>query len=125
DPNNRDYIAWIIFETTDPDFDVRTLFDFAEDDLKPVIERVPGVSEVNVLGGWEKEVQVRLDPIRMAQRGVTYGQLVDALRRENVNVSAGTALEGKSSVSVRTIGRYDSMEDIEQTIITQTDGGPI
>jgi HAE1 family hydrophobic/amphiphilic exporter-1 len=51
DPENRDYIAWIVFETTATDLDIRTLQDFAEDRIKPVLERVAGVSEINVLGG--------------------------------------------------------------------------
>src|SRR5690606_36880346 len=54
DPQNRDYIAWIMFATTDPDFDVRTLQDFAEDNIKPVLERVPGGSEIGVLGGRDR-----------------------------------------------------------------------
>ncbi len=125
DPQNRDYIAWIILQCADPDFDVRTLQDFAEDRIKPALERVAGVSEINVLGGWEREVQVRVDPVRLAQRGVTYSQLADALRTENVNVSGGTFDEGKLDVSVRTVGRYDDPSEIDETIIAYTQGGPI
>jgi len=69
DPENRDYIAWIIFGTTDPNLDVRTLQDFAEDRIKPMLERVPGISEIGVLGGRERETQIRFDPSLLAQRG--------------------------------------------------------
>ena len=69
DPENKDYIAWIVlgppagesFVRSDEPFDVRLLQDFAEDRIKPRIERVAGVSEVNVLGGREREMQVRFD----------------------------------------------------------------
>lgn len=125
DPRSRDYIAWIMFESTDPDIDIRTLFDFADERVKPQLERAKGVAEVNVLGGMEREVQVRFDPIRMAQLGVTYAQLSDALRSENVNLSAGSVDSGKSSVRVRTVGQYEKTDDIEQTIIAYTTGGPI
>lgn len=124
-PRNRDYIAWIIFETTDDDLDIRSQYDFAEDRIKPVLERAYGVAEVNVLGGREKEMQVRVHPLLLAQRSLTYGQLITALRRENVNVSAGTVDEGKSSIRVRTVGRFESVEQIEKTIIAYTDGGPV
>ncbi len=127
DPRNRDYIAWIMLELTDlsDDLDIRTLQDFAEDNIKPALERVDGVSEVNVLGGREREVQVRFDPVRLAQLGVTYGEIINALRNENTNISAGSVEEGKLSVRVRTVGRYENMDDINQTIITYTDAGPI
>jgi len=125
DPQNRDYIAWIIFATEDPDFDVRTLQDFADDHIKTAFERVPGMSTVNVLGGFEREVQVRSDPIRLAQHGLTYGDLFAALRRENVDLSAGSVDEGKASIILRTVGRYRTTEDVERTIIARDSGGPI
>ena len=125
DPRNRDYIAWIIFESSVDLFDVRSLQDFAEDNIKPALERVEGVSEVNVLGGREREVQVRFDPVRLAQLGVAYGELINALRDENTNISAGSVEEGKLDVRVRTVGRYEKVDDVDQTIITYTDAGPI
>ncbi|MFW5652485.1 MAG: efflux RND transporter permease subunit [Planctomycetota bacterium] len=125
DEESRDYIAWIMFETSDPNLDIRTLQDFAEDRIKPRLERVEGIAEINVLGGREREIQVRIDPLRMAQMGVTYLDLANALRRENVNISAGSLPEGKADVRVRTVGKYQSVEEIEDTIITYTDGGPI
>ena len=80
DPESRDYITWIIFHATDPDFDVRKLQDFAEDRIQALLERVPGVSEVNVLGGWEREVQIRFDPVLLAARNITLSDLVTAIR---------------------------------------------
>ncbi len=125
DPNNRDYIAWIMFETTDKTIDIRTLQDFAEDEVKPMLENVQGISEIRVLGGREQEVQVRFDPVRMAQLGVDYSELIEALRAQNTNVSAGSVEEGKLNVRVRTVGRFTNVQDVDQTIITYTDAGPI
>src|SRR5690606_5886192 len=107
DPENRDYIAWIVFETTDPDFDIRTLQDFAENRIKPVLERVPGVSEINVLGGREREAQIRFDPVRLAQRGVSPADLVNAIQRANRDISAGELDDAKVAVRVRTISQYE------------------
>ena len=98
DPENRDYIAWIVFETTDPDLEIRTLQDFAEDFIKPALERAPGISEINILGGRERETQIRFDPYRLAQFGVTVTTLADAIRGTNRNVSAGRLPDGKSDV---------------------------
>ncbi len=126
DPRSRDYIAWIMLETTaDPEFDIRTLQDFGENRIKPTLERVPGVSEVNVLGGREREVQVRFDPVRLAQHKITPAMFVDALQRANRNVSAGQVADGKVDVRLRTVGQFSSVEAVEATVIANTDRGPL
>lgn len=125
DPQNRDYIAWIILECTDPDYDARTLQDFAEDRIKPVLERVEGVSEINVLGGRERETHIRFDPLRLAQYGITPSEFVAAIQRTNRNVSAGELNDGKHNVRLRTVAQYASPDDIERTVIRLTDAGPI
>jgi len=125
DPENRDFIAWIIFSTTDPNFDIRTLQNFAEDRIEPVLERVEGVSEINVLGGRERETQIRFDPVRLAQLNITPADLVSAIQRTNRNVSAGEVPDGKREVRLRTIGQYETPEDVEQTVVAYRDGGPL
>ncbi len=125
DPENRDFIAWFIIEAKDPTLDLRTLKDFADDRIKPVLDRVPGVSEVNVLGGREREVQVRFDPLRLAQRGVSPAGLVDAIRAANRNVSAGAVDESKSEVRVRFVNQYETPAQIEETVVRMTPGGPV
>ncbi len=125
DPENRDYIAWIILECSDPAIDVRTLQDFAEDRIKPVLERVEGVSEVNVLGGREREVQVRFDPLRLAQRGLAVPDLVEALRRTNRNFSGGALAEDKSDVRLRLESQYHTIGEVESTLVATTGSGPV
>ncbi|MCA8962360.1 MAG: efflux RND transporter permease subunit, partial [Planctomycetes bacterium] len=125
DPENRDYIAWIIFSCDDPKIDVRTYQDFVEDRIEPVLERVPGVSEVNVLGGREREVQIQFDPALLADRGLTLAAAVQAIRRTNQNVSAGQLRDAKQNVRVRTVGQYESVEAVEQTVLANRDAGPV
>lgn len=125
DPESRDYIAWIVFSATDPNVDVRLLQDFAEDRIKPVLSRVPGISEVNVLGGREREVQVRFDPNLLAQRGVTLDELVAALRDANRNVSAGEVKAGKLDIRVRTVGQFEDPRSVEETVVASTPAGVV
>ncbi len=126
DPESRDYIAWVVFGSTDPSFDVRVMQDFAEDRIKPVLERVAGVSEINVLGGRERETQVRFDPIELAHRGITPSQFVGALRQTNRDVSAGQMPDGRFDVRVRTLSEYTATSDVETTIVGyDASGGPI
>ncbi|MEM1109697.1 MAG: efflux RND transporter permease subunit [Planctomycetota bacterium] len=118
-------IAWIILDSPDPELDLQTVFDFAEDRVKPVMERVEGVSRVNVLGGREREVHVQIDPVALAERGVTFNELRTALQFENVNVSAGELADGIRDVRVRTIGQFDALEQIENTVVRYDEAGPV
>lgn len=125
DDRDRDYIAWIIANSPDKSVDIRNAFDFFDDRVKPYLERSPGVSEVNVLGGTEREARVLVDAEKLAQRGVTFPELIGALRGENVNVSAGQLPEGKRDVRVRVVGEYESPQQILDTIIAYRPGGPV
>lgn len=125
DDRDRDYIAWIIVKTGDPAFDMRQAFDFFEDRVKPYLERTPGVSEINVLGGVEREARVLVDAERLALRGITFPQLVSALRSENINASAGQLPEGKRDVRLRVVGEYETPEQILNTVIGFSPGGPV
>lgn len=129
DPENRDYISWIVLEggagAVGPDgqpFDIRTLQDFAEDRIKPRLERVPGVSEVGVLGGRERELQVRFEAERLAQRGLVVDDLVSALVAANRNASAGTVREAKSEVAVRAVGQFESPEAVGAVVVAMQGG---
>jgi HAE1 family hydrophobic/amphiphilic exporter-1 len=125
DRENRDYIAWIVFGTTDPAFDVRTLRDFAVDRIEPALERVEGIAEINVLGGREREVQIRVDPVRLAHHGITPTRFARAVRETNQNISAGRRAEGKLDVRIRTIGQYQTLQQIEDTVVADTGAGAV
>ena len=131
DPENKDYIAWIVMsagETPTRDgqaFDIRTLQDFAVDRVKPQLERVKGVAEVNVLGGRERVLQVRVDPTALAERGVTMSQLAAKLREANQNAPAGSLTESKRDVVLRAVGQFESPADVARVAIAQGVAGPI
>ncbi len=118
-PNQNDHIAWVILSETDPNFDVTRLHDLAEDRLKPTLERVKGISEVAVYGGAEREVQIRVRPKTLAQRGISPAELARAIRRENQNISGGDINEGKREIRVRSVGRYDTLEAVKKTVISR------
>ncbi|MCK6457348.1 MAG: efflux RND transporter permease subunit [Phycisphaerae bacterium] len=118
-------IAWMILRSARPDVNVTTLFDFVEREVKPILERVEGVSKISVFGGQEREIQVVVDPAKLARAGITFRELQDALARQNTNVSAGTSAQGKRDIFIRTMGQFESLADIEQTFIKTGPGGPI
>ena len=99
--------------------------DFIDDYVKPRLERVPGVASVNIYGGRERELQVIVDPRKLAARGVTIQEVIKAIAAGNKNTSAGDFDEGKRRYIVRTVGEYQKPEDIEKVIIKNIDGQPI
>lgn len=125
DPESVDYIAWIGLASTDPNFDATTLYDFMERRLRPRFERIPGVSQVGIRGAREKEVQIRVDPVALAQRGITYQELVNALQYNNGNFSGGKLPEGKSDIRVRSVGRFRDAQWVESLVIRREQTGPI
>ncbi|MBW2090536.1 MAG: efflux RND transporter permease subunit [Deltaproteobacteria bacterium] len=99
--------------------------DFIENYVKPRLERVPGVAAVNVYGGTEREMQVIVDPQKLAARWVTIQEVIRAVATGNKNTSAGEFDEGKRRYIVRTVGEYQSPQDIERVIIKNMGGDPI
>jgi len=124
DPESDDFIAWFLLQSED-DFDIQTLRDFAQDRVKPILERTPGLSEVNIFGGREKETQIIFDPILLAQHKISIAELTHVLRASNQNLSAGALQHSKYDLRVRTVGRFSSPEDITNLIIRQDKNGKV
>ncbi len=123
---NASAIAWFML-TAAPgnEIDVATLFDYVDDQVKPRLERVEGVGQVNVYGGREREMQVIVDPDRLAIRNLTMTDVAAALSAENRDYSAGDFDEGKRRYVVRTQGDYRSAQDVEEVIIATYGGSPV
>ena len=101
------------------DVNINMMLDFVEDNVRPVLERVPGVSQVQVRGGAERQIQILTDASKLAERGLALTDLRDAIRARNTDVSAGDIDSGKRRYLLRTVGRFDTLEELENLIITR------
>lgn len=108
-----------------PSFDVTELRRFAEDEIESRFERVPGVSQSNVIGGLEDELQVIVDPERLAIRGLTIEQVRRVLQGQNRDTSAGDFWEGKRRWVVRALGQFRTPEQVESQLLAVVDGAPV
>ena len=99
--------------------------DFLMDNVVTELERVAGVAEIEVWGGAERQIKIYVDPIKLAERRISVAQLRDALRGRNRDVSGGDLDAGKRRYIVRTLGRFETIEDIEQLIVARRSGVPI
>ncbi|MCI0360115.1 MAG: efflux RND transporter permease subunit, partial [Planctomycetaceae bacterium] len=108
-----------------PEKDISTLRKFAEDFIEATFERVEGVSNANVLGGREEELQLVIDPQKLAARSLTIENVRQALKDQNEDTSGGDYWEGKRRYVVRTLGQFRSPEQVENVILTRTGGVPV
>ena len=111
-------ITWIVLRrVAGNDRDIDSYGDFTEDVIKDRLERVPGVSRANVYGGSERELQVIVEPERLARYGLTVTDVVRALRAANASISAGDVDEGKRRYVVRSEGKISTLEDAHRVVL--------
>jgi cobalt-zinc-cadmium resistance protein CzcA len=101
---------------------LRTIHDWV---VKPQLRSVPGTAEVNSWGGKEKQFQVRIDPSRLIEHGLTFDDITAALANNNRNVGGGNVRQGTKMLLVHGVGRTVTPEQIENVVITAKDGAPI
>ncbi len=108
-----------------PDLNVPEMRRFTEDFIEARLERVSGVSNANVLGGLTDELQVIIDPQRLAARSLTIDDVRRVLRNQNKDTSAGDYWDGKSRYVVRTLNQFRSPEDVSKQVLSMTNGAPV
>ena len=108
-----------------PDLDVTKLRRFAEDEIEARFERVAGVSQSNVIGGLEDELQVVVDPQALAARRLTVADVRRVLASQNQDTSAGDYWEGKRRWVTRTLGQFRSEQQVADQLLAVRDGAPV
>jgi len=102
--------------------DLRVIQDWI---IKPQLRNVPGVAEINTIGGFAKEYQIAPDPKRLAAYKLTLTDLITALERNNANVGAGYIERSGEQLLIRAPGQVASTEDIANIVMANVDGTPI
>ncbi|TQV81978.1 efflux RND transporter permease subunit [Denitrobaculum tricleocarpae] len=111
-------IAWFIITREEGnERPIHEYGDFLDDVVKERIERVPGISQVNIFGEATQEIDIVVEPELLARYGMTVSEVVTALRRANASVSAGDVDEGKRRYVVRTEGELDTVDKINDVVI--------
>ena len=100
----------------------RSLLDWV---IRPQLRTVPGVADVNALGGLVRTFEVIPDNARMYARSVTLQDLQTALTQNNSNDGAGRLDDGEEALLVRSEGRFVTLEDVANTVIRSADGAPL
>lgn len=102
--------------------DLRSVHDWI---IRPQLLRVPGVVEVNPIGGYKREILVALDPQKLLSLKLNQEQVIAALERSNNNRGAGFIEHSGAQWLLRVPGQAQTLADIENTLLYQHDGVPI
>jgi cobalt-zinc-cadmium resistance protein CzcA len=100
----------------------RSLLDWV---IRPALRTVPGVAEVNALGGAVRVFEVVPDPLKLAASGVTLGQLKETIQANNRNDGAGRLGEGEEVLLVRSEGSVTTLEDLRSIVVARKAGVPV
>lgn len=98
------------------------LEEIVEDQIASALRKVDGVGTVIYLGQPQREIRVEIDPTRMQAYGMSVAQLSMMLKANNVNVPSGFVTEGAYDFSVRMPGKYERVEELENTVIKAVNG---
>jgi cobalt-zinc-cadmium resistance protein CzcA len=93
--------------------------------VAPQLRGVPGVTEVNTIGGYLKEYQVAPDMAKLSAHGLSLATLVNAIDRNNMNAGAGYIERGGEQFVVRTPGQVKSLDEIRNIVLDVVQGAPI
>jgi len=99
--------------------DKRSLLDWT---IRPALRTVPGVADVNALGGFVKAFEVRPDPLALAAAGLTIADLQQAIETGNRNDGAGRLADGEDALIVRAVGAIQSEDDLRAQVIRTQNG---
>ncbi|SHJ19780.1 efflux RND transporter permease subunit [Lutispora thermophila] len=98
---------------------------FTEENIKPRLERLSGVTSVSLAGGRTQEIQVNVDPQRASGYGISLNQIMTILQTENLNLPGGTVEYGGKKLLVRSTGEFHSIEQIKNIPISMANGTTI
>jgi len=111
-------IAWIVMlRDKGNSKPVHEYGDFMENTVQDRLERVPGVSRVDIHGGTAKQMEVIVNPEQMARYGLTVSNVLRTLRAANASMSAGEVNEGKRRYVVRTEGDFTKLDDLRKIVL--------
>ncbi len=114
-------VIWMVLKTNDTNPDsVYTYKTYLENEIRQYIDRVEGVADLLIRGGREKEMHIIVKPERLAVYGLTIKDMIHIIQTENINVSAGNMGVGRSDYRIRTVGEFNSVEEIENIVIRST-----
>ncbi|MBQ7543961.1 MAG: efflux RND transporter permease subunit [Synergistaceae bacterium] len=107
------------------DMPEKTAKKMIEDRIQPVVARVEGVGRVDVTGGRDREIHVNLDPAALSDYGISYMQVCNVVAANNQTTPSGYITQRQDEVSLRLMGEFNEVEQLEDILIPTPNGQPV
>ncbi len=95
------------------------------EELQDEIEEIPGVLDVNISGGLEREVKIDLNPARLTYYNLGVNDVISAIRKENLTIPGGSLKSAALNWTVRVPGEFESVAELENIVVKAKNGSPI
>ncbi|MCQ5130004.1 efflux RND transporter permease subunit [Butyricicoccus faecihominis] len=105
--------------------DLASLQSIADDELSPALSRLDGVASVDVSGGYDSEIAVKTDAVKLKGYNLTVSSVAQQIGADNMAVPGGDLDSGSQTLSVRTNGQYESVNDVKNALISLPTGGTV
>jgi heavy metal efflux system protein len=102
--------------------DLRTIQEWI---IRPQLRNTPGVTEINTIGGYDKQFHVTPDPYKLISHGLTFADVISALSANNANVGAGYIERAGGQYIVRVPGQVADLQDIRNITLKSVHGTPV
>jgi HAE1 family hydrophobic/amphiphilic exporter-1 len=107
------------------DLDPVELTELIENQIRYRFSRIPGVAQVDVWGGFDREVRIELDPDRIKAQGLSFDKVIQAIRNANLELPAGRIEKGRFEVTLSLPSEFTDIDQIRATIIARREGALI
>jgi heavy metal efflux system protein len=118
-------IYFYTLRSNNPAYDVMNLKSLETWVIEKNMKSVPGIVDTNPFGGPTREYQVRLDPGKLIDYGLSIGQVEQQLTNNNANAGGSFIQEGAQEINVREVGLVQNIQDIANTVVTTKGGTPV
>ncbi len=122
DLNSRPIVAYTFSSASRSRGEIRRII---EDNIKDELQMVEGVSEVNVVGASQRAIRIVLKPEKLAEYGIAYQTIKSKINANNYNTPGGKARSNAMEITVRTVGKYNTIDDIKQVVVANDNGRPV
>ncbi len=111
-------VIWMMLKTKSGDPSRITTFKtFFDNEVRHLLERVPGVGSLFLFGGSNKRLEINVDPQRLAAHHITLGQVINRVQSANSNTSAGVLGLSKRNYRIRTTSQYQTPDEVGETLL--------
>ncbi len=101
----------------------REFYQLVKDKVQPLLAKIPGVGQITLIGGDEREIRVNIDPRRLRSYGLSLVQVTQAIKAANLDFPTGKVEEGNEQYIVRIAGKFTSVDDLRKSVIARSKQG--